>query len=199
MTGTNSFAAEDFDGLAKINTSAFGGFCRARKLKVDPAHGIDPDQPVAGALAALYLAHDMPTFFRVLAYALPVRESVWLACLAGEQMLPEGAEPTAALKAAQAWVYKPNEDTRKAVELAIKDADFDDPTVLAADAAFHGMAKGLEDVVHSPPTACPTMVFAMLLKAALRDGDAAKAETNWQDLVGFSLNIAAGGTGKNDG
>lgn len=199
MTGTNSFAAEDFDGLTKINTSAFGGFCRARKLKVDPAHGIDPDRPVAQGLATLYLAHDMPAFFRVLAYALPVRESVWLACLAGAQMLPEGAEQTAALKTAQAWVYKPTEDTRKAVEKAINDADFDDPTVLAADAAFHGMAKGLEDVVHSPPTASPTMVFAMLLKAALRDGDAAKAESNWQDLVGFSLNIAAGGTGKNDG
>lgn len=133
----------------------------------------------------------------MIANALPVRESVWLACLAAEEMMPEGMDPPpATVTAAKAWVFRPNEDTRDAVEKAIADADMDEPYTLAADAAFHGKVKGLENVVMSPPSAAPTMVFAMLMKAALDGDDPEVVMAKQQRLVSYGLNIAAGGTGR---
>lgn len=183
-----------FDGLTKLPEEPFISFCSSRKIKAQAE--VEADAPVAAGLEKLYQTRQQPAFFQVMANALPVRESVWLACLAAEDMLPEGADPPPTLTTAKAWVFRPNEDTRKAVEDAIAEADMDEPTTLAADAAFHGKVKGLENVVLSPPNAAPTMVFAMLMKAALEPEDPDLAETTWQTLVGYGLNIAAGGTGR---
>jgi hypothetical protein len=198
MTGTYPFTSESFEGLSKIEDVPFSAFCAKRRIKIAPCLAIEPETSLAQGLAALYRNREIPAFFQVIANALPVREAVWLACLAGARMLPAGAEHSPALKAAQAWVYQPTLENREIVEQAIMDSDMDDPTVLAADAAFHGIAKGLEDAVKSPPSACPTMVFALLVKAAFMDDDPEKAEENWQKLVEFALNIAAGGTGRNE-
>lgn len=187
-----------FDGLKKLPEEPFATFCTGRKIKVDPEYSIGQDASLAEGLQVLYGARAQPAFFQVLANALPVRESVWLACLAANDLLPEPDNPPPTLASAKAWVFKPNPDTRKAVEDAIAEADMDDPTVLAADAAFHGIVKGLEDHVLSPPNAAPTMVFAMLMQAALADEDPDVAEDNWQRLVAYGVNIAAGGAGKGE-
>lgn len=183
-----------FDGLKKLPDEPFISFCADRKIKAKA--DVEADAPVSEGLKVLYEGGDNITFFQVIANALPVRESVWLACLAAEEMLPEGAEPPATVTAAKAWVFRPNEDTREAVEKAIADADIDEPYTLAADAAFHGKVKGLENVVMSPPSASPTMVFAMLMKAALDGDDPEIAMATQQRLVSYGLNIAAGGTGR---
>ena len=183
-----------FEGLKKLPTEPFISFCSDRKIKAKVE--LDADEPVVAGLKQLYEKNDSVSYFQVIANALPVRESVWLACLAAEDMLPEGADPPRTLQSAKAWVFRPTEETRKAVEDAIAEADMDEPTLLAADAAFHGKVKGLENIVMSPPNAAPTMVFAMLMKAALDKKEPAEKDEVWQTLVGYSLNIAAGGTGR---
>ncbi|WP_069299199.1 DUF6931 family protein [Neptunicoccus sediminis] len=188
--------AADFGNLKKIADRPFGPFCAEHKIKIDPALGIAPDVSLSEGLAALYAARAVPSYFHVMAHGLPVRESVWLACHGAARMLPQGAEPTEALQVARAWVYHPNVETRAAVQKVIEQADPEDPTVMAADAAFHGIAKGMEEEVKSAPSATPTLVFAVLLNAALRDEDQEQAEANWQELVAISLDIAAGGTGE---
>lgn len=186
----------DFSNLKKIPDLPFGPFCAEHKIKIDPALEIDPKAPLADGLLALYEAGAVPSYLHVMAHALPVRESVWLACHGAARMLPDGAEPGDPLTAARAWVYQPSVETRADLLKVIEQADPDDPTLMAADAAFHGIAKGMEEEVKSAPSATPTLVFAMLLNAALRDGDQEKAQANWQDLVALSLDIAAGGTGE---
>lgn len=183
-----------FDGLKKLPQEPFVAFCSSRKIKHKAE--LAPDAPLNRGLEQLYDDRAWPAFFQVIANALPVRESVWLACLAAEEMLPEGAELPPTVRAAKAWVFKPNEQTRKDVEDAIAGADMDEPWTLAADAAFHGRVKGLEKIVHSPPNAAPTMVFAMLMKATLEDPTPEAIEARFNKLVGFGLNIAAGGTGR---
>lgn len=183
-----------FEGLKKLPHEPFITFCKEHKIKAQADVG--PEDPVAEGLKKLYEKGDAINFFHVVANALPVREAVWLACLAAEEMLPEGAELPETVRAAKAWVFRPSAETRKAVEEAIARAEIDEPWTLAADAAFHGRAKGLEDVVHSPPNATPTMVFAMLMKAALAKEDPKEAEEMWRKLAGYALNIAAGGTGR---
>lgn len=183
-----------FEGLKKLPEEPFVTFCADRKIKAKAE--VEPDAPVVDGLKHLYENGDNITFFQVIANALPVRESVWLACLAAEEMLPEGVDPPKTLMSAKAWVFRPNEDTRQAVEEAIAEADIDEPYTLAADAAFHGRVKGLEDIVMSPPSAAPTMVFAMLMKAALANSDPEGMKLTQEKLVGYGLNIAAGGTGR---
>lgn len=183
-----------FKGLKKLSEEPFVAFCSTRKIKHKAA--VQPDEPVASGLEKLYEARQQPAFFQVIANALPVREAVWLACLAAEELVPEGEDLPATIKSAKAWVFSPNEDTREAVEKAISEADMDEPYTMAADAAFHGKVKGLENVVLSPPAATPAMVFGMLMTAALHFSEPEVQEETWQKLVGFGLNIAAGGTGR---
>ncbi|GGA10573.1 DUF6931 family protein [Neptunicoccus cionae] len=196
QTAETATPTPDFSNLKKIADRPFGPFCAEHKIKIDPALAIAPDISVSDGLAALYAARVVPSYLHVMAHALPVRESVWLACHGAALMLPVGAEPSEALQVARAWVYHPNLETRAAVQKVIEQADPDDPTLMAADAAFHGIAKGMEEEVKSAPSATPTLVFAVLLNAALKDEDQDQAEANWQELVAISVDIASGGTGE---
>ncbi|MEL6207503.1 MAG: hypothetical protein AAFR47_19650, partial [Pseudomonadota bacterium] len=98
------------------------------------------DEPVTapaaadvGAVLAELDASDRPTdMIRLLSVALPVREGVWWACLAGRDRVPEGGRAPKTLTTAEAWAFEPTEDKRKAAREALDAADPSDPTVLCA-------------------------------------------------------------------
>lgn len=188
-----------FDGLTKLPDVTIGPFCAKHRLKINPELELEGTLPLPAALEQLVEKRAMTEYLNVMAHALPPREGVWLACLSVADMHAPDAAPTAALKAAQDWVYKPNKNTRDAVEKAIKAAEMDDPTVLAADAAFHAIVPGLEEEVKSPPAAAPAMVFAAALQSLFRNEKEDAILANWNQLVARSLNIAAGGNGKANG
>ena len=76
---------------------------------------------------------------RFLATALPKREAVWWACVCARSALgDETPEPkvTRALEAAEAWVYKPNEENRRPTEKLAEEATYEQPAAWAAIAAF---------------------------------------------------------------
>lgn len=184
-----------FRKLDKLPKVGFGDFCHFEKIKIDAKFGIDPAAPLTYGLEILYNNNAKMEFLQVLCSALPARERVWYACLACRDMLPKDAPKTAVLQAAEAWVYKPNIKTRKAVEQALKDADGDDPTVMAGDAAFHGIVPGLEDEVKSPPNACAAMAFGAVLQSLYSRSSEAAQKEKWQLLAARGLNIASGGSG----
>src|SRR5690606_28163821 len=68
---------------------------------------------------------------RLISVVLPARECIWWACLAAEDLL-EGREPTRALAAAQAWVFKPTDENREAARRAAETAGPEDDTDLCA-------------------------------------------------------------------
>jgi hypothetical protein len=187
-----------FEGLTKLPNTKIGAFCKVNRIKIKPDIGVDPEMALADGLSELYKANAMPEFLQVLAWALPPRERVWFACLAAGDLLGDDAEKTPALLAAEAWVFKPNVETRTVVQKAIENADVDDPTVLAADAAYHGIVAGLEDEVKSPPAASPTIVFALVVQTLFAEEGETAIAAKWQSLVARGLNIAAGGNGKMD-
>ena len=190
---------QSFDALNKLPEMRFGDFCGQHRIRVNPALEIDPQARLDKGLEALFQAQEKVGFFQVLAHALPVRERVWFACLAAQRLLPPEVKSSPCLTAARAWVYKPNIKTRENVAKAIAEAQPDDPTVLAADAAFHGIVGGLDDEVKSPPAACSAMVFAAVIQA-LFDGENEEAlQQNWHDLVACGVNIAQGGNGQLEG
>jgi len=187
---------QSFEAMNKLPDARFAVFCGQNRIKIKPELEIDETAKVGQGLEALYQAKEMVAFFQVLAHALPVRERVWFACLAVRRLLPPEVKSSPCLTAAETWVYKPNIKTREQVTQAIKLADGDDPTVLAADAAFHGIVAGLEEEVKSPPSASAAMVFAAALQALYAGEDEAALEANWHRLVAVGVNIAQGGNGK---
>lgn len=135
---------------------------------------------------------------RLLAVAMPPREAVWWACLAAEDIAGEGGgTDTPSLAAAKAWVYKPDEENREAVQLAMQTADFDDETVLCALAAFYADGSvGTGDLKDhpAPQGSVPASVLAQNISALSVHGD--DVEATFDLLIRRALDIARGGNGK---
>ena len=132
---------------------------------------------------------------RLIAVALPPREAVWWACLAARDTLPEGQE-TPCLKAAEAWVFKPNDETREAVQKALDAVDTDDDTAMAATAALYAPGSlGLGDMAEhaAPPSAVGACVFGMNVTAM---GAVTAPLDHLQLLIDRGLDIARGGNGR---
>jgi len=190
---TNSFK---FDNLSRIPDEKFAPWAKKNRIEVPPEVVVPENANISQGLEALYNGSAQPEFLFALSYALPARQGVWFACMAARDMLEKDAEPTPAIKAAEAWVFKPNVASREATFKIINNADPDDLTVVAAESAFHGITKGLEDEVLSPPAASPAMVFSAALQSLLVDEDPDVTEKKWTLLVARGLNIASGGNGK---
>jgi Family of unknown function (DUF6931) len=188
--------AERFKGLKKIPDTPFEALAKIARINLKPDLEINPKKPTAEVLQALEDKNAVLEFLQVVAHALPPRERVWLACLSATDLLPNGSEKTPAMKAAEAWVYKPNTETRAAVQKTIDNSAMDDETVLVADAAFHAIIPGMEEEIVSPPNASGTMVFAVLMKALFSVKGAEAQKVQAKLLADRALDIARGGNGR---
>lgn len=158
--------------------------------------GMTPARFVEAAIAA----GQYPDAIRFLAFALPIREAVWWACLAvrdslaGEQVAKEGP----VLEAVEAWVYKPVDANRRAVFTKAEPVGFDIPTGYVALGAFWSggsMAPpGNPDVLPDPALA-PNAVAAAVLIAAVAKGPQG-AEDRYKRSLARAINIANGGDGR---
>ncbi|WP_172327967.1 hypothetical protein [Mangrovicoccus sp. HB161399] len=164
----------------------------ATKLPL-PASASVPD-----VLAGLQAAGAQVDMLRLLSVALPGRERSWWACLAGRDVCAaRGEEPPATLLAAEAWVYRPGEETLAAVQQALEAADADDDLTLCAMAALYaGGRLGAGDYagMAAPPGGAAAAAFGVNVMAldrpdmALEDAAAA--------LIDRALDIARGGSGR---
>jgi hypothetical protein len=157
--------------------------------------------PVAVVLDELARSQAWIDMLRLLSVALPPRERVWWACLAGRDLVEagEGGKVPAPLAAAEAWVFKPTEANRAAAQAAIDAADIDDDTALCCTAVIFGedpAAGGAPKDATSSPGAAPAAAFCMNLKAlGLEKTDFARAANQ---LIDRALDIARGGNGRID-
>ena len=184
-----------------------------RKLKPVPAaeivQGCDLSEDAAALLparpeAAPFLAALMERALwvdavRFLAFALPIREGVWWACLAARATLPADAPPgwELCIAAAEAWVYRPDDEARRAVFPLAEAIGFQSPAGYAGLAAFwSGGSLAPPDMPEVPPAPglCPTAVAAAVLAAAVLR-DPVKAEGKYRAAMSSGMDIAAGGNG----
>lgn len=131
----------------------------------------------------------------LLSVVLPVRESIWWACLAARDLMGEKLTPS--MKAAEAWVFKPDADNKQAATLAAQTAPPNDDTVHVASAAMYGdgviEVEGVDDTVHAPPAVVPASVIAMNLNSL---SVAEHPLDHWVHvLIDRALDIARGGNG----
>jgi len=135
---------------------------------------------------------------RLLAAALPAREGIWWACLAGGDLVTGGAPVPPTLAAARAWVFKPGDDTRENARLALETVDpLDDTDLCARAVTMHDGKMGTGDLagLDAPVGAMSTMVLGMVLKSL----SAAPPETllaHIDLLIERALDIARGGNGR---
>lgn len=138
---------------------------------------------------------------RFLAFALPIREGVWWACVTARVNLPQDppADALAALTSAEAWVYNPEDDPVRRDCLARAEAlKFNGAASYAALAAFWSggsMAPvGMPDVLPDPNLG-PTGVGAAIL-LAMTGGDPLRMDARFREALARGLDIANGGNGQ---
>lgn len=188
--------SERFDGLTKIPDEPAKRLLAGTNLKLETELSLPATASVAQVLAELEKAAAPVDMLKVLAASLPAREGCWWACLAARDVVGKG-EPSAALKAAEAWVFRPSDQTRKAAFEASEAAERTDDTALCATIAVYAdgtLGPGDLNEHAAPAGAAAAMVFAMnLMGIDALGGDFAESADYVLDRA---LDIARGGNGR---
>ena len=190
--------SDRFAGLKKIPKEPALRLLALANMKLDCPLKAPASAPVDVVLAELDAAGAWLDMLRLLAAALPPRERVWWGCLAAEDTLTEDAPRPLTLTAAQAWVFKPSDDTRAKARSALEAADPDDQATLCAMAVAMCDGKlGPGDLAayDAPPGAAAIAVFGAAL-LSLGAVDSAGFEARKTLLVDRALDIARGGNGR---
>jgi hypothetical protein len=136
---------------------------------------------------------------RFLAHALPAREAAWWACLAARGVIAD-APPAhlTALEAAEAWVYHPDEEHRRAAMAAAAAVENDAPARWAAlSAAWSGGSLAPPEAPVVPPgeTLPAQAAVGTVLLAAVKT-EPARAGEHHRQAIAQAVDIARGGTGR---
>lgn len=185
--------------LTKVKLSAAEA-AKTLTLTPEAAALLKPQESVADFLSALLAAELMNDAVGVMAQALPKREAVWWACLATRTLVDAQTPPAvvAAIEAAEAWVYKPSDETRRTAMDRAQATKFDHPGVWAAVGAFwSGGSMAPPNLPAVPPAEHLTGVAvagAVNLSAVMRQPEHAKDKLG--AFLAQAIDIANGGTGR---
>ena len=135
-----------------------------------------------------------------LAFAMPAREAVWWTCICTRSVLPEQLPKPLldAVEAAEAWVRKPSEDTRRAAMARAQGTDFQSPATWAAVAAFwSGGSLSPADLpaVPAAPHLLGMAVSGAITLAAVQT-EPQQADQKREFFLAAGVDIANGGSGR---
>ncbi|MFP7675229.1 DUF6931 family protein [Marivita sp. S0852] len=135
---------------------------------------------------------------KCVAVILPPRERVWWACLAARDIVGEGPEnETRSLRAAEAWVFRPTDETRNEAIHSMEFAHIDDETVKCAMGVMYSdgtLGTGDMAQLEAPAGAGAIAAFAMNIEALTTRLD--EYDTYLHELIDRGIDIARGGNGK---
>ena len=171
-------------------------------LELDgPGTALLKDVPDAAAgLESLVAADRLPDALRLIAHALPKREAVWWACMCARAVPALEPNPldAEALTAAELWVRRSDEATRRATMEPAQKGGFRSAESWAAVGAFWSggniSADGLPEVEPAPNLTGVAVVGAILL-AAMRHAPE-RAPQRFRRFIASARDIAAGGAGR---
>ena len=182
-----------FSGLVKIEKRSAGEVVRLGKVKFPFRPETKPDDPVAVLIEELVAQNLMMDALKILSLALPPREGVWWGCLAARDMM-QPDEKSKALTAAEAWVFKPSQETKLALEPFSLDADT--PDQLMCEAGFNVPLPDDEEPPAGPPHLPGLLVFTAQLASFYAPDFPEEISQQGQLLLGRGLDIAKGGNGQ---
>jgi hypothetical protein len=160
---------------------------------------LKPDMPPSEFLNSLIANSAYVDAVQFLARALPKREAVWWSCVCTRELPRSEAKPEfeAAVKAAEEWVYRPNEDNRRGAEKAGNAITAPHPSRWSAMAAFWSggsLAPSDAPEVKPPDDFTPKAVAGAVLMAAGLDPKQTPARQKL--FLEYGTDIAKGGTGR---
>lgn len=189
--------SEKFADLKKIPEQPAARLLAATGTKLNAELSLPASASVSAMLMALLDLEAWVDMMRLMAVALPPREAVWWGCIAAREVHGD-SELTPCLKAAEAWVFEPNDANREKLQMALDAVDMDDDTALVATAALYAsgtMGMGDMEEIPAPPAAVSSCVFGMNMMT-LSDAEDPIAQMRW--VIDRALDIARGGNGKVD-
>lgn len=190
------------DPFRKISDATAAEICSRVELSADAKSFLVPNLSPQGYLALLVDAEQIGDAIRFLAFALPVREGVWWACVTASENSEEFTPAQAlCLKRSISWTYEPTDAHRRACMDAAKAVSFEGAAAYAALAAFwSGGSLAPENMPEVLPdaTLAPTGVGASLL-LSITTGDPASRGQRFQQAVTRAVDIANGGNGRLEG
>lgn len=190
----------ELGALKKITANAASDIARRVKLSAEAEALLTRTATPAAYLGALTAAGLDADAVRFLAFALPKREAVWWACLAARDALATDNRPevAACLAAAEAWVYRPDDEKRRQTLPLAEAIGFETPAGYAALAAYWSggsIAPPGTPEVPPDPSLTPTMAGAAVLLAAAKP-DPLKAPAKHRLAITRAIDIANGGSGR---
>ncbi len=182
-----------FTGLVKIEKRSAGEVVRLGKIKFPFRPETTRDEPVSKLIEELVAQNLMMDALKILSLALPPREGVWWGCLAARDML-DPAQKTKALTAAEAWVFKPCQNNKKALEPFALDSEEAD--TLMCEAGFNVPLPDDETPPMGPPHLPGLLIFSAQLLSFFSHDHPDDISRQGQLLLGRGLDIAKGGNGQ---
>jgi hypothetical protein len=196
---TNPSTSATQSELRKI-TGAPAEICALFPLSAEGRALLEPDVSAGAFIDRLSAEGLWIDAVRFLAHALPKREAVWWACLAARAALGDAPPETLrqAVETAEAWVYRPNEDNRRAAMGAATAAGSDNPASWAAHGAFWsgGSLTAPDAPVVPPGETLTAQAVAGAVCLAVVQREPARAAEKYRGFITQGLDIAAGGTGR---
>ncbi len=190
------------DKFTKIETCRIEDILPNAGLDQEVAAGLSHELPVAAVVEQL--AHDghLIDAIKLLAHALPKRESVWWACTCGRALDREARTPLDrdAMAAAEAWVFEPTEAHARAAYAEANKRSFLTAGAWAAVGAFWSsgsLAPEGQPAVQPANYLTGVAVSGAILLAASAE-PVAQAEARYETYLRYGREIAAGGTARTD-
>lgn len=183
--------------LVKMSPRPPADLCKQCEIDLDDAaEALLAGEPTPSEfLRSLIEAELHEDAINYLAHGLPRREAVWWGCqCVRETPIEPGSAVEKALAAAEAWVYEPDEDHRKAADRAVEAASLRSAAGLVAQAVgWSGGSLAPEGLDEVPPPEHLTgrMVAAAVIVAANKLPPQKLAET-YARFLARGIEIAMG-------
>lgn len=186
----------------KIAADTADDVCRRVDLSGEAKAFLVPGLSPQGYLSLLLDAEAIGDAVRFLAFALPVREGVWWACVVAHSLIAEPSEAEAAcMSRAARWVYEPSEEHRRACMTAAESLNFDGAAAYAALAAFWSggslAPEGMPDAPADPSLGHIGVGASVLL--SITAGDPLTITDRFRTAIARGTDIANGGNGRIEG
>ena len=186
--------------MKKLTAAEFATVIKHAAAPPEAAEALKGCTDIADAIDRLEAAGFNYEAVRVLAYALPKRESVWWACMCALATAPPdlGEEHRKARETTELWVRQQKDEQRRAAYDFGTAVEFKSPEAWAALAAFwSGGSISLPDLpaVAATPEACGKAAGVAITLSALR-GRGDRQVERLKRFLESGRNIAAGGPGR---
>ncbi|MCP5201239.1 MAG: hypothetical protein H6977_14605 [Gammaproteobacteria bacterium] len=190
------------DKLVKIESRRLEDILPNAGLEESVAAAIGRDLPVATVIEQLATDGRPVDAIKLLAHALPKRESVWWACTCCRALDREARTPLDrdAIAAAEAWVYEPTEAHARAAYAEADKRGFLTAGGWAAVGAFWSSGSLAPEGQPAVPPAdylTGVAVSGAILLAAVAE-PVAQTEARYEAYLRYGRDIAAGGTARNE-